>query len=148
MASTQHAFRTLRASLRSAKRPRTQFANSLKYKYKVPEVQDFQNTSFLQTSTYKNALQASEVLQPYFKASKGISRTSLRCGILTRFAVKVFFSTIHSTQGREEFIRTSYVRGQLFTCPQPRIPFVWFTSSGVHKQPVLFEVLAPASLFI
>ncbi len=32
-------------------------------------------------------------------------------------------------------------------CPQPRIPFFWFTSSGVHKQPVSFEVLAPASLF-
>ncbi len=36
-------------------------------------------------------LQASEVLQPYFKASKGNSRTSLRCGVLTRFAVKIFF---------------------------------------------------------
>jgi hypothetical protein len=39
VASTQHALRTLPASLRSAKRPRTQFANSPKYKYKVPEVQ-------------------------------------------------------------------------------------------------------------
>ncbi len=39
MASTQHALRNLRASLRSAKQPRTHFANSLKYNYKVPEVQ-------------------------------------------------------------------------------------------------------------
>ncbi len=31
-----------------------------------------------------------------------------------------------------------------FTCPQPRIPFFCFTSSGVHKRPVSFEVLAPA----
>jgi hypothetical protein len=41
---------------------------------------------------YKNALQASEALQPYFKESKGISRTSLRRGVLTRFAIKDFFS--------------------------------------------------------
>ncbi len=40
----------------------------------------------------------------------------------------------------------SYVWGQLFTCPQPRILF-WFTSSGFCKQPVLFEVLAPTSIF-
>jgi hypothetical protein len=31
-----------------------------------------------------------EVLQPYFKASKGITRTSLRRGVLTRFAVEIF----------------------------------------------------------
>jgi hypothetical protein len=35
-----------------------------------------------------------------------------------------------------------------FTCPQPRIPFFWFTSSGVHKPPVSFEVLAPTSLVL
>ncbi len=125
---------TLRASLRSAKRPRTQFANSPKYKYKVPKVQVFQNTSFLQTSTYKNALQASEVLQPIFKASKGISRTSLHHGVLTRFAVKVFFPTICSMGESKEFIQTSYVWEQLFKCLLPRIPFfgsqvVVFTSN-------------------
>jgi hypothetical protein len=35
-----------------------------------------------------------------------------------------------------------------FTCPQPRIPSFWFTSSGVHRQPVLFEVLASTSLVL
>ncbi len=97
---------------------------------------------------YKNALQASEVLQPYFKASKGISRTSLRRGVLTRFAINVFFPMIRSTRESKEFILTSYVRGQLFKCPQPRIPFFWFTSSSVHKQPVSFDVWAPAWLFL
>jgi hypothetical protein len=38
----------------------------------------------------------------------------------------------------------NYVRGIISFVPQPRIPFVWFTSSGVHKQPGLFEVLAAA----
>ncbi len=40
---------------------------------------------------YKNALQALEAQQPYFKESKGISCTSLRRGVLTRFAIKFFF---------------------------------------------------------
>jgi hypothetical protein len=44
------------------------------------------------TRVYKNALQALEALQPYFKESKGINHTTLRCGVLTRFAVKEFFS--------------------------------------------------------
>ncbi len=67
--------------------------SGLGHNLQIPEVQvqGFQNTSFLRTSTYKNALQASKVLQPYFKASKGISCTSLCHGILTRFAVEVFF---------------------------------------------------------
>jgi hypothetical protein len=94
-------------------RPRTQFAKFPKYKYKVPKIQGFQNTSFLRTSTYKNAFQASEVLQPYFKSSEGISRTSLRRGVLTGFTVKIFFPTICSTQESKGFILTSYVRGQL-----------------------------------
>jgi hypothetical protein len=38
----------------------------------------------------------------------------------------------------------SYVQGQRSVCPKPRIPFFWSTSMGVHKRPILFEVLAPA----
>jgi hypothetical protein len=38
----------------------------------------------------------------------------------------------------------SYLQGIISYVPQPRIPFFWVASSGVHKQPVLFEVLAPA----
>jgi hypothetical protein len=84
--------------LRSAKRLRTQFAN-------------FQNTSFLRTSKHKNALQALEVLQPYFKASKGISRTSLCCGILIRFAIKIFSLPIAQLEKLKKVIPTSYVQG-------------------------------------
>ncbi len=47
---------------------------------------------------YKNALQASEALQPYFKESEGISHTSLRCSVLTRFTVEDFFPTSRLTQ--------------------------------------------------
>ncbi len=117
--------RTLRASLRSVKWPRTQFANFLKYKYKVSKVQVFQDTSFLRTSMYKNALQVLEVLQPYFKASEGISCTSLRCGVLTRFGD--FFPTICSTQESEGLDNFSLVLNQkfLFFCSRVAV----FTSN-------------------
>jgi hypothetical protein len=59
-----------------------------------------------------------------------------------------FVPTICSTRENKESLLTSYIRGQLLTCPQPRIPFFWFTSSEFQKQPVLFEVLAPASFFL
>ncbi len=57
---------------------------------------------------------------------------------------KSFFPTICSTQESKGFYTLSYVRGQRSCVLKPRIPFFWFTSSGVHKQPVSFEVLAPA----
>ncbi len=59
------------------------------------------------TRVYKNALQALEKLQPYFKESKGNSRTSLRRGVLTRFAVEEFFPTSRLTQKSEGFHMTS-----------------------------------------
>ncbi len=46
------------------------------------EIQDF----YIQ-----DAFSSVGVLQPYFKSSKGIGHTSLHRGILTRFAVEIFF---------------------------------------------------------
>ncbi len=117
-----------------------------KYKYKVPKVQVSWNTSFLRTSTYKNALQALEVLQPYFKASKGISCTSLRSGVLTRFGD--FFS-YDSLNSRKQRIHTDKLRTRAtFHVSSTKNSFFWFTSSGVHKQPVSFDVWASAWLFL
>ncbi len=97
------------------------------------------------TRVYKNALQASEALQPYFKESEGISSTNLHCGILTRFAVEDFFSCESlNARNQENLIPTSYLQGIISYVPQPRNPFFLFTSSSVHKQPISFEVLAPA----
>ncbi len=48
--------------------------------------------------TNKNNLQASELLQPYFKSRKGISRTSLRRGVLNKIHHQFFFPLIRSTQ--------------------------------------------------
>jgi hypothetical protein len=40
----------------------------------------------------------------------------------------------------------SYLQGQHSVCPQPRIPFFWFMSIGVQKQPILVSVSAPTRL--
>ncbi len=110
-------------------------------KYKFPEIQVF----------YKQVCTRTP-----FKCRKCYSPTSRQARVLVIQASiaaylqdsEIFFPTICSTQESKGFIVTSYVRGQLFTCPQPRIPFFWFTSSGVHKRPVLFGAWAPAWLFL
>jgi hypothetical protein len=92
------------------------------------------------TRVHKNALQASEALQPYFKERKGISRTSLHRGVLTRFVVKDLFSYESLiARNQEKLIPTSYLRGIISYVPQPRIPF-FCSQVAVHKQPVSFEV--------
>jgi hypothetical protein len=127
------------------------------------------------TRVYKNALQALDALQPYFKESKGIQASV--AAFLQDSPSKNFFPTSRLMQERRKiyyrrasykksnkicceyfvlrfaqfkeskgFYMTSYVQGQRSVCPKPRIPFFWFTSIGVQKQPVLVEVLAPTRL--
>ncbi len=61
------------------------------------------NTRFLRTRFYvQERLSSVGVLQPYFKSSEGISRTSLRRGILNKICCQIFFSTICSTWENEE----------------------------------------------
>jgi hypothetical protein len=72
---------------------------------------------------YKNALQALEVLQPYFKASKGISRTSLRRGILTRFAVKIFsYDLLNVRKQRRSYQQATY-KGNFSSVLNQEFPF-------------------------
>ncbi len=76
----------------------------------VHNLQIPQNTRFLRTRFYVQECPSSVgVLQPYFKSSKGISHTSLRHGVLTRFAVEIFFHMIFSMQENEE-ITTNELR--------------------------------------
>ncbi len=138
MASTQHALRTSCASLRSAKRPRTQFANSPKYKYKVPKVQVFYGqvrtrTPFKRWKCYSPTSRKARVLVVQASVAAYLQDSPLR-----------FFS-YDLLNSRKRRIHTDKLHTRAtFTCPQPRIPFFWFTSSSVHKQPASFEVLAPA----
>ncbi len=71
---------------------------------------------------YKNAFQALELLQPYFKSSEGISPTSLRSGILTGFAVEFFFLRFPQLKKAKDSYWQACTRAT-FMCPWQRIPF-------------------------
>jgi hypothetical protein len=122
VASTRHALLTLRVSLKLARRPSTQFANSTNKVYKQGSTFKYKICSTkCKISIDKNALQALEVLQPYIKSSKVTFPTSLRRGILTRFAIEIFFLRFTQCKKTKKSLATSYVQGQPFPCPQPRI---------------------------
>jgi hypothetical protein len=96
----------------------------------------------------KNAFQALECYSPTSSQARVLVIQASVAAYLTRFAIEIFFLPFAQRKKKKKFIPTSYVQGQPFPCPQPRIPFFWFMSSGFCKQPALFEVLAPASLFL
>jgi hypothetical protein len=115
----------------------------------IPQKSVLRNTRFLWTRFYIQERPSSVgVLQPYFKSSKGISRTSRCRGRLTRFAVKIFFSynLLSARKQRNHYQRATYEDN--FSRVLNQECFFWFTRSGFHKQPVLFEVLAPTSFFL
>jgi hypothetical protein len=122
VASTHHVLRTLRASLRSAKWPRTQFANSPKYKYKVPKVQVSKIQVFYGQVHTRMPFKRWKCYSPTSRQAKVLVVQASVAAYL-QDSLSRFFATICSTQESEEFILTSYVQGQLFKCPQPRIPF-------------------------
>ncbi len=107
-----------------------------------------QNTRFLRTWFYVQECPSSNgVLQLYFKSSKGISRTGLRRGVLTRFAIKFFsYDSLNARIQRNAYQQATYKDNFSHVLNQEF--FFWFTSSGFCKQPILFEVLAPTSLFL
>ncbi len=66
---------------------------------------------------------------------------------LTRFAVDFFsYNLLNARKRRNDYQQATYKDN--FSCVLNQESFFWFTSSGFHKQPILFEVLAPASLFL
>ncbi len=145
MASTQHALRTLRVSLRSAKRPRKHFAISPKYKYKVPKVQVSEIQVF-----YGHV----RTRMP-FKHWKCYSPTSRQARVLViQASVAAYlqdspsrFFSYDSLNSRKQRIHTDELCTRAtFTCPQPRIPFVGsrvavFTSNPSHLKYWLLRFL-------
>ncbi len=114
----------------------------------VHNLQIPRNTKFLRTRFYVQECPSSVgVLQPYFKSSKGISRTSLCRGILNKIRHWFFsYDLLNARKQRNDYQRATYkvnfsrVLNQEF--------FFWFTSSRFCKRLVLFKVLAPTSLFL
>jgi hypothetical protein len=60
------------------------------------------------TRVYKNTLQASEVLQPYFKESKGI-RASV-AAFLQDLPSKIFFYKSFNARKKKNLVQTSYLQ--------------------------------------
>ncbi len=88
---------------------------------------------------FQNTLQA---LECYSLTSSRVRVLVVQVSIaayLTRFAIN-FFPTIRSMQENKEITADKLRRRTTFQ--------LWFTSSGFHKWSVLFEVLAPMSLFL
>jgi hypothetical protein len=83
----------------------------------------------------KNNLQALEPLQPYFKSRKGISRTSLRRGVLNKVCHQFFSYNSLNARKRKNYYQQATYEDNFSTFPQPRILF-WFTSSGFLKRPI------------
>jgi hypothetical protein len=91
-----------------------------------------------QGSQYKNAFQALEPLQPYFKSSKGISQQASVTAYLQDSPSRFFSYDWCNTRKQENYYRQATYEDNLSTCSQPRILF-WFTSSGFLKRPVLLK---------
>jgi hypothetical protein len=104
----------------------------------------FQFTRFnVQGSTYKNStnkndLQASELLQPYFKSRKVLVEPASVAAYLTRFVIDFFPYDLRNARKQENYYRRATYEDNFSTCPQPRILF-WFTSSSFLKRPVLLK---------
>jgi hypothetical protein len=102
-----------------------------------------------QGSTIQERPTSVRVLLPYFKSSKGISCTSLRCGVLTRFAVKDFFPTICSMQENKKITTNELHMRTKFLCflnQAPRLLFKKLIVStpsllrGLHMMSLLKSV--------
>jgi hypothetical protein len=128
VASTQHALRTWRASLRSTKRLRTQFANSPKYKYKVPKVQVSKIQVF-----YGQVHTSRKCYSPTSRQARVLVVQASVAAYLQDLPSRFF--SYNLLNSRKWSIHTDKLRTRAtFTCPQPRIPFfgsrvVVFTSN-------------------
>jgi hypothetical protein len=122
VASTQHALRTLRASLRSAKWPRTQFANSPKYKYKVPEVQVSKIQVFYGQVRTRTPFKRWKCYSPISRQARVLVVQASVAAYLQDLPSRFFpYDLLNSRMQR---IHTDELCTRAtFTCPQQRIPF-------------------------
>jgi hypothetical protein len=107
-----------------------------------------QNTRFLrQGSTYKNALQASECYSSTSSQARVLVVQASVAACLTGFAVQFFpYNLPNVRKRRNDYQQATYEDN--FSRVLNQEFFFWFTSSGFCKQPISFEILAPASLFL
>ncbi len=122
--------------MRSAKRPSAQFAN-------FHEIQVF----YGQGSTYMNALQVSECYSPTSSQARVLVVQASIAVYLQDSPLRFFsYDSLNTRKQRNHYQQATYEDN--FSRVLNQESYFWFTSRGFHKQPVLFEVLAPASLFL
>jgi hypothetical protein len=96
---------------------------------------------------YKNALQASECYSPTSSQARVLVVQASITAYLTRFALDFFsYNFLNARKQRNDHQRATYEDN--FSRVLNQEFFFWFRSSGFCKRPILFEVLAPMSLFL
>ncbi len=96
---------------------------------------------------YKNPLQALECYSPTSSQARVLVVQASIAVYLTRFAIKFYsYDLLNARKWRNDYQWATYEDN--FSCVLNQEFFFWFTSSGFDKQPILFEVLALASLFL
>jgi hypothetical protein len=83
----------------------------------------------------KNAFQASECYSPTSSQARVLVVQATVAAYLTRLAVKICFLRYTQRKKKKKSIPTSYVQGQPFPCPQPRIPFFGSRVVGFSSNP-------------
>ncbi len=114
----------------------------------VHNLQIPRNTRLLRTRFYIQECPSSiGVLQPYFKSRRVLVVQASVVAYLTRFTGDFFsYDSLNARKQKNDYRRATYEDN--FSRVLNQEFFFWFTSSGFCKQPVLFEVLAPTSLFL
>ncbi len=105
----------------------------------VHNLQIQRNTRFLRTRFYVQERPSSiGVLQPYFKSSKGISRTSLRQGILNKIHHWLFsYDLLKVRKRRNDYQQATYEDNFSHVLNQEF--FFWFRSSSFASNPTRLE---------
>jgi hypothetical protein len=72
--------------------------------------------------------------------------SSLRRGVLIRFAVKFFSYNLLNSRKAKDFLQQATYKGSIQCVLNQEFLFFWFTSIEVQKRPVSVEVFAPTRL--
>ncbi len=112
------------------------------------KIQDFYNkcSTKYKISTYKTLFQASECYSPTSSQAKVLVVQATVAAYLQDLPSRLFSNdSLNARKGRNYYWQATY-KDNFSRVLNQKFPFFWFTSSGFCKQPILFEVLAPASL--
>jgi hypothetical protein len=65
------------------------------------------------------------MLQPHVNSSEGIIQTSLRCGVLTRFAIEIFSHELLNARKQKKYYHQATYKDKVLTFSQPSATLVF-----------------------